>query len=105
MVIRQAVRSGQVIYARNTDLIVLAPVSPGAQIFADGNVHVYAALRGRAMAGAQGNGEARLFVQKLEAELVAVAGAYVMPDDVPESLRGKAVQAYLENGECRLSAI
>jgi septum site-determining protein MinC len=105
VVVRQPVRGGQVIYARNTDLIVLAPVNPGAQIFADGHIHVYSVLRGRAMAGAQGLTEARLFVQKLEAELVAVAGAYVMPDDIPPALRGKAAQVWLDAGECRVSPL
>lgn len=105
MVIRQAVRSGQEVYARKNDLIVLAPVNPGAQIYADGHIHVYAPLRGRAMAGAQGMREARIYCQKLEAELVAVAGAYVMADDLPQTLRGKAAQVFLEHGECRVGAL
>jgi septum site-determining protein MinC len=105
MVVRTAVRGGQVIYARQTDLIVMAPVNPGAQIFADGHIHIYSTLRGRAMAGAQGLAEARIFVQKLDAELVAIAGAYVMSEDIPRQLRGKAAQVFIENGECRLSAL
>ncbi len=105
LVVRQAVRGGQVIYARGGDLIVLAPVNPGAQIFADGHIHVYSVLRGRAMAGAQGQQSARLFVQKLEAELVAVAGAYAMADEIPESLRGRPAQVFIENGECRIVAM
>jgi septum site-determining protein MinC len=105
VVIRQAVRSGQEIYARQTDLIVMAPVNPGAQIYADGHIHIYSTLRGRAMAGAQGMTDARIFVHKLEAELVAVAGAYVQADDIPLDRRGKACQVYLENGECRISAL
>ena len=83
MVIRQPVRSGQVIYAQNADLVVLAPVNPGAQVIADGHVHIYAPLRGRAVAGAQGLLGARIFCQRLEAELVAISGAYVMADDIP----------------------
>jgi septum site-determining protein MinC len=105
LVLRQAVRGGQEIYARQTDLIVLAPVNPGAQIYADGHIHIYSTLRGRAMAGAQGMTDARIFVQKLEAELVAVAGAYVMADDIPVDRRGKACQVFLENGECRISSL
>lgn len=105
LVLRQAVRGGQEIYARQTDLIVMAPVNPGAQIYADGHIHIYSSLRGRAMAGAQGMTDARIFVQKLEAELVAVAGAYVMADDIPFERRGKACQVYLENGECRISSL
>jgi len=105
VVLRQAVRGGQEIYARRTDLIVLAPVNPGAQIFADGHIHIYSTLRGRAMAGAQGMTEARIFVQKLEADLVAIAGAYLSADDIPVDRRGKSCQVFLENGECRISAL
>jgi septum site-determining protein MinC len=105
MVLRQAVRSGQEVYARLTDLIVMAPVNPGAQIYADGHIHIYSTLRGRAMAGAQGLTDARIYVQKLEAELVAVAGAYVMADDIPVDRRGRACQVFLENGECRIASL
>jgi septum site-determining protein MinC len=105
MVVRQPVRGGQEVYARNTDLIVLAPVNPGAQIYADGHIHIYSTLRGRAMAGAQGLIDARIFVQKLDAELVAVAGAYVMADDIPSDRRGRPSQVFLEKGECRITAI
>jgi septum site-determining protein MinC len=105
VVLRQAVRGGQEIYARQTDLIVLCPVNAGAQIYADGHIHIYSTLRGRAMAGARGMTDARIFVQKLEAELVAVAGAYVMADDIPFERRGKPCQVFLERGECRISAL
>jgi septum site-determining protein MinC len=102
MVVRQPVRGGQVIYAQGGDLIVTAPVNPGAQVIADGHVHIYAPLRGRAMAGAQGMVDARIYCQRIEAELVAVAGAYAMADDIPASSRGKPAQVLLENGECRI---
>jgi septum site-determining protein MinC len=105
MVVRQAVRGGQEIYARHTDLIVLAPVNSGAQIYADGHIHVYSTLRGRAMAGAQGLTDARIFVHKLEAELVAIAGAYLMADDIPTEHRGCPAQVFLDRGECRISSI
>jgi len=105
LVVNQPVRSGQVIYAQNNDLVVMAPVNAGAQVIADGHVHVYATLRGRAVAGAQGLPGARLFVQKLEAELVAIGGAYMMADEVPVQHRGRAVQVYLEDGHCRLAAL
>jgi septum site-determining protein MinC len=105
VVLRAAVRSGQEIYARQTDLIVMAPVNPGAQIFADGHIHIYSTLRGRAMAGAQGMTDARIYVQKLEAELVAIAGAYVQADDIPIDRRGRPCQVYLENGECRIAPL
>jgi septum site-determining protein MinC len=105
LVIRQAVRSGQVIYAQHADLVVLAPVNPGAEVIADGHVHIYSTLRGRAVAGAQGFAEARIFCQRLEAELVAVAGAYIMADDIPPERRGLPTQIYLDGGECRIAAL
>jgi septum site-determining protein MinC len=105
VVVRQPVRSGQVVYAQNNDLVVLAPVNPGAQVIADGHVHIYATLRGRAVAGAQGLTSARIFCQKLEAELVAVGGAYAMADEIPPERRGKAAQIYLDAGECRIAAL
>jgi septum site-determining protein MinC len=105
VVITQPVRSGQVVYAQNNDLVVLAPVNPGAQVIADGHVHIYAPLRGRAVAGAQGLLGARIFCQKLEAELLAISGAYVMPDEIPADRRGKPAQVYLDGGECRIAAL
>ena len=105
MVIRQAVRSGQLIYAEKNDLIVLAPVNPGAQIVADGNIHIYATLRGRAVAGAQGYSDARIFCQKFEAELIAIAGAYLTFDDIPKDRMGKPSQVYLQNGACVIAPL
>jgi septum site-determining protein MinC len=105
MVVTKPVRGGQVIHARDNDLVVLAPVNPGAQVIADGHLHVYAPLRGRAVAGAAGLPGARIFCQKLEAELVAISGAYVMAEEIPAALRGRAVQVFLENGECRIAAL
>jgi septum site-determining protein MinC len=105
MVITQPVRSGQVVYAQNTDLVVLAPVNPGAQVIADGHIHIYAPLRGRAVAGVQGLLGARIFCQRLEAELVAISGAYITADDIPEARRGRPAQIHLEGGECRISPL
>jgi septum site-determining protein MinC len=105
MVVTQAVRGGQIIYAQNNDLVVLAPVNSGAQVIADGHVHIYAPLRGRAVAGAQGLAGARIFCQKLEAELVAISGAYIMAEEIPAKMRGKAVQIFLENGECQIATL
>ncbi len=105
VVVTKPVRGGQVIHARDNDLVVLAPVNPGAQVIADGHLHVYAPLRGRAVAGAAGLPGARIFCQKLEAELVAIAGAYVMAEEIPAALRGRAAQVFLENGECRITAL
>ena len=75
--------------------MVTAPVSPGAEIMADGNIHVYAALRGRALAGAGGDPDARIFCSRLETELVSIAGRYLVSDQIPPELRGLAVQIAL----------
>jgi septum site-determining protein MinC len=105
MVVSKPVRGGQVIYAQNNDLVVLAPVNSGAQVIADGHVHIYAPLRGRAVAGAQGLAGARIFCQKLEAELVAISGAYIMAEEIPAKFHGRAVQIFLEGGECQIAAL
>jgi septum site-determining protein MinC len=95
LLVTQPVRSGTQIYARGADLVVTAPVSAGAEIMADGNIHVYAALRGRALAGAVGDAEARIFCSRLEAELVSIAGNYLVSDQIPPEHRGLAVQIAL----------
>lgn len=95
--ITQPVRSGQQIYARNSDLIILAPVSRGAELLADGNIHVYGPLRGRALAGVTGNQEARIFCQNLDAELVSIAGHYWVSEDLQKNSLKDNVHIYLEN--------
>ncbi|CAL1239387.1 septum site-determining protein MinC [Candidatus Methylocalor cossyra] len=94
--IQQPVRSGQRIYAQGGDLIVHAPISAGAEVMADGNIHVYGSLRGRALAGAQGNPEARIFCSDLQAELVGIGGNYKISESFDDTLRGKPVQIYLQ---------
>jgi septum site-determining protein MinC len=84
--ITQPIRSGQQIYAKGGDLIVMAPVSAGAEIMADGHIHVYAPLRGRAMAGVLGDTEARIFCQHLEAELIAIAGHYKVSEQLKDQI-------------------
>ncbi|MGZ3429955.1 MAG: septum site-determining protein MinC [Polyangia bacterium] len=103
--IRQPVRSGQVIYARGSDLIVMAPVNAGAQVVADGHIHVYGPLRGRALAGAKGMADAFVFCQSLEAELVSIAGQYLLADKIPDEHRGAPAQLYLENGHFRIQPL
>jgi septum site-determining protein MinC len=93
--ITQPVRSGSQIYARGADLVVVAPVSPGAEIIADGNIHVYGPLRGRALAGAAGDAEARIFCSRFEAELVSIAGHYLVSEQMPPEQRGFPVQIAL----------
>lgn len=82
-VINQPVRSGMQVYAKQTDLIVTSSVSAGAEIMADGHIHVYSYLRGRALAGMQGNRQARIFCRHLDAELVAIAGYYLTKEEMP----------------------
>jgi septum site-determining protein MinC len=99
------VRSGQQVYADNRDLTVLSAVGAGAEVIADGSIHIYGALRGRALAGAQGNEDARIFCREFHAELVAIAGHYKVLDDIPKELHGRAVQVWLENGQLKLAAL
>lgn len=95
--ITQPVRSGQRIYAKGGDLVILATVSPGAELLADGHIHIYGALRGRALAGLSGDQDARIFCQTLEAELVSIAGHYWVNEDLKIPQGGQGVQIYLEN--------
>jgi septum site-determining protein MinC len=100
LVVEQPVRSGQVVYAEDGDLIVLAPVNPGAQLMADGNIHVYGPLRGTAIAGAGGCAEARVFCQRMEAEVIGINGHFLTYEDIPPALVGKPAQVFLAGGAC-----
>ncbi len=105
MVIDKPIRSGQKIYARGADLVVLAMVNQGAEVVADGNIHVYAPLRGKAMAGARGNTAARIFSLCLEPELISIAGVYRTSENpLPADVAGKPAQVWLssEGGQDRL---
>jgi septum site-determining protein MinC len=99
------VRSGQQIYAENRDLTLLATVGAGAEVIADGSIHVYGALRGRALAGARGDEKTRIFCREFHAELVAIAGHYKVMDEIPADLRGKAVQIWLDNAHIHIAAL
>lgn len=100
------VRSGQQIYARGADLLVLAPVSHGAELLADGHIHVYAPLRGRALAGISGNKDARIFCQSLEAELVSIAGQYRLSEDLKDGPLWKApVQIALDERSLHITPL
>ena len=100
MIINKPVRTGQRIYAEGSNLVVLGVVNAGAELIADGDIHIYAPLRGRAIAGAQGNENARIFVHSLEAELISVAGCFkVFENGIPENLRGKPVQVHLNGSD------
>jgi len=105
MVITEPVRSGRQVYAARGDLIVLGPVSPGAEVLADGNIHVYGSLRGRALAGISGDASARIFCQSLEAELVSIAGLYRVSEDLEGSVFKKPVHIYLDDGYLRMDPL
>lgn len=99
------VRSGQQVYAVNGDLVVIAPVSVGSELLADGCIHVYGPLRGRALAGMNGDESARIFCQSLEAELIAIAGHYQINEELAPELKGKPAQIWLENQRLMISPI
>lgn len=99
------VRSGQQVYAENRDLTVLTAVGAGAEVIADGSIHIYGPLRGRALAGAQGNEAARIFCREFHAELVAVAGRYKVLEDIPAGLRGRPVQVWLEAEQLKMALL
>jgi septum site-determining protein MinC len=106
MVIDKPVRAGQRIYAQNSDLIILSMVSTGAEVLADGNIHIYNTFRGRALAGAKGDKNARLFIHKMEGELVSIAGTYLtFEHDLPDSLRGKVLCIYLNDDRLVIEAV
>ena len=100
LVIDKPLRSGQQVYARGRDLVVLAMVNAGAEVIADGHIHVYAPLRGKAMAGARGNTDARIFALALEAELLSIAGVYRTSENpLPPGVAGHPAQVRLVAGE------
>jgi septum site-determining protein MinC len=105
LTVRQPVRSGQVLYAKGADLVVIAPVNAGAQVIADGHIHVYGPLRGRALAGAAGMTDACVFCQSLEPELVAIAGHHLLADEIPPAHRGAPTQLYVENGQFHIQPL
>lgn len=103
--ITEPVRGGQQIYARGGDLIVLAPVSAGAELLADGHIHVYGPLRGRALAGVTGDRQARIFCQSLEAELVSIAGQYKVAEDLRKQQWKAPVQISLEGDSLKITGL
>jgi septum site-determining protein MinC len=99
LVIDRPLRSGQQVYAKGGDLVVLGAVNAGAEVIADGNIHVYGPLRGKAIAGSRGNTEARIFTTCFEPELFAIAGVYRTTDiPIPPDVAGKAAQVRLVDG-------
>jgi septum site-determining protein MinC len=106
LVLDKPLRSGQQVYARDRDLIVLALVSFGAEVMADGHIHLYAPMRGRAHAGAAGNTEARIFCHGLEAQVLAIAGVYrTMDEPLPDGVAGRAAMVRLAGGELAIERL
>lgn len=104
-VVRQ-LRSGQRIYARNTDLIIVGAVSQGAEVIADGNIHVYGPLRGKAMAGARGDANARIYTTELDPELIAIAGVYrIIETRLEPTLRNKSAVIALKDDKLEIQAL
>jgi septum site-determining protein MinC len=105
MLVDRPVRSGQRLYAPGGDLTIVGPVSSGAELMADGNIHVYGPLRGRVIAGLQGDTAARIFCRELQAELVSVAGHYRVSENIPAEIKGRSVQVFLDHEVLRIEPI
>lgn len=106
LIIDKPLRSGQQVYARGGDLVVMAAVNFGAEVIADGSIHVYGPLRGRAIAGAKGNAEARIFSTGMEPQLVSIAGTYRTTDTaLPADVLGKPAQVRLEDDQLVVEAL
>jgi septum site-determining protein MinC len=105
LLIREPVRSGQSIVFEHGDVTVLGAVSSGAEVIAGGSVHIYGALRGRAIAGFTGRSEARIFCRRLDAELLAIDGVYRTAEDLDPALRLKPAQAWLEDERLRVGPL
>jgi septum site-determining protein MinC len=105
LLIDHPIRSGQSVVFEKGDVTVVGSVASGAEVIAGGSVHIYGALRGRAIAGFTGNPRARIFCRRLDAELLAIDGVYQTADDMDVSLRGRAVQAWLDGEAMRITAL
>lgn len=106
VLVAEPVRTGQQVYAENADLIVTGTVSEGAELIADGNIHIYASMRGRALAGAKGRRDACIFIHSMQAELVSIAGIYRnFEQQLPEHLYRKPVQIHLQDDRLVIAAI
>lgn len=104
-VITHPVRSGQTVYAEQGDLVIIGTVSSGAEVIAAGNVHIYGRLRGRALAGVNGDGDARIFCHALDAELLAINGLYLTSDDLGPDTPRQNVQIYLEDDKLKVASL
>jgi len=104
-IVKQTIRSGRQIYAPGGDLVIIGSVSAGAEILADGNIHIYGTLRGRALAGVRGDQSASVFCHSLQSELISIAGIYLLSDDIPTDKIGASAQVFLENEKLQIQLI
>lgn len=104
-IIQTQIRSGQRIYAKNKDLIIIANVSNGSEIISDGNIYIYGTMRGRVLAGASGNKESQIFCTNLFSTLVSIGGYYRTIDQIPQEFLGKSVRIYLKNNNLMMQRI
>jgi septum site-determining protein MinC len=102
---RQPVRTGQQVYAQGSDLVVTGTVANGAEVLADGNIHIYGSLRGRAFAGALGDTGTRIFCSEFRAEIVSIAGHYRVFEELPKEFAGRSVQIWLDAGKLQIAAL
>ena len=105
MLVTDPVRAGQRIYAEGADMVITSTVNAGAEVLADGNIHIYGALRGRAIAGARGDTEARVFALNFDPELIAIAGFYAVRDGLGNAPIGKGVQTRLDGEQMRFEKL
>ena len=105
LIVEDHVRSGQSILFPGGDVTILGSVSSGAEVLAGGSIHVYGTLRGRAMAGVNGNASARIYCHKMEAELLAIDGYYQTAEEIPDALRDRPVQALLDGHVMRITPL
>jgi len=105
LIIESPVRSGQQIYAQNRDLIVTAAVSPGAELIADGNIHIYSKMKGKVIAGANNNTQAKIYCTQLEAELISIAGNYWVAEQIPAEYYGKSVRISLRENTLHINSL
>ncbi|MDA9549625.1 septation inhibitor protein [Bradyrhizobium sp. CCBAU 45321] len=105
LLLESPVRSGQTVIFPEGDVTILGSVGSGAEVVAGGSIHVYGALRGRAMAGVNGHTSARIYCQKIEAELLAIDGFYQTAEDIDDALRGRPAQAFLQGNTMRITAL
>ncbi|MBR0990354.1 septum site-determining protein MinC [Bradyrhizobium japonicum] len=105
LLLEAPVRSGQTVIFPEGDVTILGSVGSGAEVVAGGSIHIYGALRGRAMAGVNGHTSARIYCQKIEAELLAIDGFYQTADDIDAALRGRPAQAWLQGNTMRITAL